>query len=59
MSFSDGPAIAQNCKSIPFRQIAKLAAAGRYKAKPARCFGFSEVQQAHALMEQGGADGSS
>jgi NADPH:quinone reductase-like Zn-dependent oxidoreductase len=43
--------------AIPFQQIVTLASAGRYRAKPARCFRFSEVHQAHALMERDEAGG--
>jgi hypothetical protein len=31
------------------------AAAGRYKAKPARVLGFGQIVQAHRAMEEGQA----
>jgi NADPH:quinone reductase-like Zn-dependent oxidoreductase len=42
---------------IPFQNIVDNAAAGMYKAKPARVFQFEEIQAAHRLMESNGAGG--
>ncbi len=42
---------------IPFQTIVDRVAAGDYKAKPARVFGFEEIQDAHRLMESGQAGG--
>jgi NADPH2:quinone reductase len=42
---------------IPFQTIVDRVAAGDYKAKPARVFGFEEIQDAHRLMELGQAGG--
>jgi NADPH2:quinone reductase len=42
---------------IPFQAIVDRAAAGIYQAKPARVFGFDEIQDAHRLMETGEAGG--
>jgi NADPH:quinone reductase-like Zn-dependent oxidoreductase len=42
---------------IPFQTIVDRVAAGIYKAKPARIFGFEEIQEAHRLLDSYGADG--
>ena len=42
---------------IPFQTIVDKAAAGIYKAGPARVFRFEEIQEAHRLMESNGANG--
>lgn len=42
---------------IPLQAIADRAAAGVYKAKPARVFRFDEIEEAHRFMEQGKANG--
>jgi NADPH2:quinone reductase len=42
---------------IPFQAIVDRVAAGTYKAKPARVFGFAQIQAAHRLMEANGAGG--
>jgi NADPH2:quinone reductase len=42
---------------IPFQVLADRAAAGIYKAKPARIFRFTEIQEAHRLMESNQANG--
>jgi NADPH:quinone reductase-like Zn-dependent oxidoreductase len=42
---------------IPFQTIADRAAAGVYRAKPARVFAFEEIQEAHRLMESNQANG--
>jgi NADPH:quinone reductase-like Zn-dependent oxidoreductase len=42
---------------IPFQAIVDRAANGTYKAKPARVFGFEEIQEAHRLMEAGQSNG--
>jgi len=44
-------------EQIPFQTIVDRAAQGIYKAKPARIFGFKEIQEAHRLMESGEANG--
>jgi NADPH:quinone reductase-like Zn-dependent oxidoreductase len=36
---------------IPFQSIVDRAAAGTYKAKPAKVFRFDQIQDAHRLME--------
>src|SRR5215469_6836186 len=38
---------------IPLQEMITKAEAGRYKAKPARVFGFDEIVQAHRAMEEG------
>jgi len=38
---------------IPFQAIVNQVAAGTYKARPARVFEFSEIQEAHRVMEAG------
>jgi NADPH:quinone reductase-like Zn-dependent oxidoreductase len=38
---------------IPLQEMIIKAEAGRYKAKPARVFGFNEIIQAHQAMEAG------
>jgi NADPH:quinone reductase-like Zn-dependent oxidoreductase len=43
--------------AIPFQAIVDRAARGIYKAKPARVFGFQEIQDAHRLMESNQANG--
>ena len=42
---------------IPFQGMIDRAAAGSYKAKPARTFRFEEIQDAHRLMESSQANG--
>jgi NADPH2:quinone reductase len=42
---------------IPFQAIVDRAAAGHYKAKPARVFAIDQIQEAHRLMEAGEANG--
>ena len=42
---------------IPFQAIADRVAAGTYTAKPARVFGFDDIQAAHRLMEANTAGG--
>ena len=42
---------------IPMQTIVDRAAAGTYKAKPARVFRFDEIATAHRLMESGEANG--
>jgi NADPH:quinone reductase len=42
---------------IPFQTIVDRAAAGIYRAKPAKRFRFSDIQEAHRLMEANGANG--
>jgi NADPH:quinone reductase-like Zn-dependent oxidoreductase len=42
---------------VPLQAIVERVAAGRYKAKPAKVFHFSEIQEAHRLMESNQANG--
>jgi NADPH:quinone reductase-like Zn-dependent oxidoreductase len=42
---------------IPFQAIVDRARRSIYKAKPARVFGFEEIQDAHRLMESNQANG--
>ena len=42
---------------IPLQEMITKAETGRYKAKPARVFGFEEVVKAHQAMEEGLAAG--
>jgi len=42
---------------VPFQTIVNRVADGAYKAKPAKVFRFSEIQEAHRLMESNGANG--
>lgn len=42
---------------VPFQGIVDRVTSGAYKAKPARVFGFEEIQAAHWLMESDGAGG--
>ena len=42
---------------IPLADMIAKAEAGRYKAKPARVFGFDQIVEAHRVMEQGAAAG--
>ena len=42
---------------IPLQKIADRAAAGAYKAKPAKVFRFEDIQAAHRLMEASEANG--
>jgi NADPH:quinone reductase len=42
---------------IPFQDIVDRVAAGNYKAKPVRVFGFDAIQQAHRVIESGEAGG--
>jgi NADPH2:quinone reductase len=42
---------------IPLQSIVDRVAAGTYRAKPARVFGFDGIREAHRLMESGEANG--
>jgi NADPH2:quinone reductase len=42
---------------IPFQDIVDRVASGMYRAKPAKVFGFEEIQAAHRLMESNEANG--
>ncbi len=42
---------------IPLQRLLDKAAAGSYKAKPVRVFGFGQVAEAHRVMEEGLAAG--
>ncbi|KAM7185110.1 hypothetical protein V8F33_012619 [Rhypophila sp. PSN 637] len=42
---------------VPLRDIVKSVAEGRFAAKPSRVFRFDEIQEAHAVMEAGLANG--
>ncbi len=42
---------------IPLQEMITKAETGRYKAKPARVFGFEEIVKAHQAMEEGLAVG--
>ena len=42
---------------VPMQEIVGRAQAGKYRVKPARVFGFSEIAEAHRLMEAGEANG--
>ena len=42
---------------IPFQTIVERVAARAYKARPAKVFGFEQIQAAHRLMEAEGAGG--
>jgi NADPH:quinone reductase-like Zn-dependent oxidoreductase len=42
---------------VPLQTIVDRAASGAYNAKPARVFRFEEIQDAHRLMDSGGAGG--
>ena len=42
---------------IPLQEMITKAGTGRYKAKPARVFGFEEIVKAHRAMEEGQAAG--
>jgi NADPH:quinone reductase-like Zn-dependent oxidoreductase len=42
---------------IPFQDIVDRVAVGTYKAKPARVFGFDDIQLAHRVIESGEAGG--
>lgn len=42
---------------IPFQAIVDRAAAGLYRAKPAKVFAFDDIQDGHRLMEAHGAGG--
>jgi NADPH:quinone reductase len=42
---------------VPFQAIVDRAAAGAYKAKPAKVFRFEDIQEAHRLMETNKASG--
>jgi NADPH2:quinone reductase len=42
---------------IPFQKIVDRVADGAYKAKPSKVFRFSEIQNAHRLMESNQANG--
>jgi NADPH:quinone reductase-like Zn-dependent oxidoreductase len=42
---------------IPFQDIVDRVAADTYKAKPAKVFGFADIQEAHRLMESDQANG--
>ncbi len=43
--------------AIPFQQIIKTAEKGNYHAKPVKVFDFSQIKQAHQMMEQNQAKG--
>ena len=43
--------------AIPFHEFVSKAAAGAYRAQPARVFAFDEIAVAHRLMESNGAGG--
>jgi NADPH:quinone reductase len=42
---------------VPLQAIVDKAAAGIYKAKPARVFQFEEIREAHEAMESNQANG--
>jgi NADPH:quinone reductase-like Zn-dependent oxidoreductase len=42
---------------IPFQDIVDRVASGAYRAKPAKVFGFEDIQAAHRLMERSEANG--
>lgn len=42
---------------VPLADIARQAAAGQLKAKPARVFNFDQIQEAHRIMEANAAGG--
>ena len=42
---------------VPLTEIARKAAAGRFKAKPSRVFSFDEIHEAHRIMEANEAGG--
>jgi NADPH2:quinone reductase len=42
---------------VPLQEIVDRVADGTYKAKPARIFDFTNIREAHRLMERGGANG--
>ncbi|GGK90146.1 alcohol dehydrogenase [Sphaerisporangium melleum] len=42
---------------VPLREIADRVAAGRLRAGPSRVFHFSEIREAHRVMEAGEANG--
>ena len=42
---------------IPIQNIVDHVAAGHYRAKPVRVFGFEEIQAAHRMMDTGRAGG--
>ena len=42
---------------IPLQSIVDKAAAGRYRAKPAKVYRFDQIQTAHRVMEEGNAGG--
>jgi NADPH:quinone reductase len=42
---------------IPFQAIVDRVAEGAYRAKPAKVFGFEQIQDAHRLMESYEAGG--
>lgn len=42
---------------VPLQAIVDRAAAGIYRAKPARVFGFEQIGDAHRLMDSGQANG--
>jgi NADPH2:quinone reductase len=44
-------------REIPFQAVADRAAAGVYKAKPAKVLRFEDIQQAHRLAESNEAGG--
>ncbi|KAM7220280.1 quinone oxidoreductase PIG3 [Rhypophila decipiens] len=43
--------------NVPLRDIVKSVAEGKFAAKPSRVFRFDEIQEAHAVMEAGLANG--
>jgi NADPH:quinone reductase len=42
---------------IPFQDVVDRVADGTYKAKPSKVFEFSDIREAHRLMESSGANG--
>jgi len=42
---------------VPMQTIVERVGVGQYRAKPARVFGFEEIEEAHRLMESGKANG--
>jgi len=42
---------------VPLQEIVDRVAAGRYQARPARVFGFDEIQAAHRVIEANEANG--
>lgn len=42
---------------VPLRDIVRSVAEGKFDANPSRVFGFGQIQEAHAVMEGGEANG--